>query len=82
MNTPDRRELGAWETEPLAHTWQLDPAKISWHISAFTGWDAGTFEHESMLGRVIADLDRIGVAHIRSNQRTATFHLHRKDYLK
>ena len=58
----------------------LDLARISAHLTAVTGHKAGTFEHESMLGRVLGELTMTGVSSIRPDDRGFTVLLTREEF--
>ena len=58
----------------------LDLAKIAAHITLLTGHRAGTFEHESMLGRVLGDLAMTGVSSVRDDARQRTYLLDRAEF--
>jgi len=63
-------------------TTELDLAKIAAHITMLTGHKAGTFEHESMLGRVLGDLVTTGVSSVRDDARRCTYLLDADEFSK
>lgn len=58
----------------------LDLAKIAAHITDLTGHAQGTFEHESMFGRVLGELASTGIATVRSDNHEFRFILDRAEF--
>ena len=68
MTPTDRRNLG------------LDLGRIAVAITDITGHRQGTFQHEAMFGRVVANLANSDPAPIRDDSRETTTVLHRADF--
>lgn len=62
------------------HFAQLDLVAISRKVSEIIGHAPGTFEHESCLGRVLAELAMDMPATVRSDDRTRTYVLKRQAF--
>lgn len=60
----------------------LDLARIAAHLTSITGHAQGSFEHESMFGRVLADLACTGVSYVRPDDRAFTVLLTRDEFAR
>lgn len=58
----------------------IDQSRLAAHIAMMTGHAQGTVTHETILQRVVTDLEKQGTAKIRDDARSRTFILVRSEF--